>query len=88
MKLDIKAFAVACAIVWGSGVLLGTWWIILLDGPQDTAVPALGSLYRGFTLTPVGSLIGLAWACVDGFIGGAIFAWLYNKLRAQARSGA
>jgi hypothetical protein len=82
MKLDIKAFAVTCALVWGSGVLVGTWWIILLDGSQDTA-PMLGDLYRGYTLTPLGSLIGLTWALADGFIGGAIFAWLYNKLSSR-----
>jgi hypothetical protein len=79
MKLDIKACAIACALVWGSGVLLGTWWIIILDGAQE-GIPLLGSIYRGYTITPVGSLIGLAWAVVDGLIGGAIFAWLYNKL--------
>jgi len=84
MKLDIKAFAIACALVWGSGVLLGTWWIIILDGSQE-GIPLLGGIYRGYTITPVGSLIGLAWAVVDGLIGGAIFAWLYNKLGAGSR---
>lgn len=79
MKIDIKAFALACGILWGGGVLLGSWWIILLDGPQGSA-PLLGSIYRGYTLTPLGSLIGFAWALVDGFIAGAIFAWLYNTL--------
>ena len=36
--------------------------------------------YRGYTVTPIGSLIGLVWALVDGFIGGAIFAWVYNRI--------
>lgn len=38
----------------------------------------IGRIYRGYTVSPTGSLIGLAWALVDGSIGGAIFAWLYN----------
>jgi hypothetical protein len=28
----------------------------------------------------LGSVIGLIWALVDGLIGGAILAWLYNRL--------
>lgn len=83
MKLDIRAFALACAILWGSGVLVGTWWIILLDGSQE-GVPLLGSIYRGYTITPIGSLIGLIWAVVDGLLGGAIFAWIYNRLTANS----
>jgi len=82
MKIDIKTFAATCALVWGFGVLLGTRWIILLDGSQEGA-PMLGDLYRGYTLTPIGSLIGFVWALADGFIGRAIFAWVYNKLRSR-----
>ncbi len=32
MKLDTKAFALACSILWGSAVFLVTWWVIILDG--------------------------------------------------------
>jgi len=32
MKLNIKAFALACGLVWGFGILFLTWWIIALDG--------------------------------------------------------
>jgi len=40
----------------------------------------LGRVYRGYAVTPLGSLIGMIWAFVDGLIGGAIFAWLYNLI--------
>jgi len=83
MKLNIKAFALAGAVMWGSAVLLGTWWIIILDGPQE-GVPFLASIYRGYAITPIGSLVGFAWALVDGLIGGAIFAWIYNKVAARS----
>jgi len=79
MKLNVKAFAVTCALMWGVGLFLATWWIILLDGSADGTV-FLGRIYRGYTVTPLGSLVGLAWALVDGLIGGAVFAWLYNLL--------
>ena len=82
MRLDVRAFAITCAIVWGLAVLILTWWIIAFDGPSDRAT-FLGSIYRGYTITPAGSLVGLFWAVVDGLVGGAIFAWVYNMLAAR-----
>ena len=79
MKLNVKAFAFACALLWGIGLFLLTWWIILLHG-ASTDLTFVGRIYFGYTMTPVGSIIGLAWGFVDGLIGGAIFAWLYNLL--------
>ncbi len=79
MKLNVKAFAITCALLWGLGLFLVTWWIIFLDGPSDQGV-FIGRIYRGYCITPMGSVIGLAWGLVDGAIGGAIFAWLYNLL--------
>lgn len=84
MKLDAKAFAITCALVWGFGLLCLTWWIILWDG-ASTAPNFLSQLYRGYRVSPMGSLIGLAWALPDGFLGGLVFAWLYNGLSARAR---
>jgi len=54
-----------------------TWWIILFDGSTGEAT-LIGRVYRGYTISPIGSLIGLVWAFFDGLIGGAIFAWVYN----------
>ena len=82
MKLNVKAFAIAVALVWGLGVFMGTWWIILFDGASSD-MTSLGQIYRGFTITPVGSVIGMVWGLVDGLIGGAIFAWLYNLIAAR-----
>ncbi len=79
MKLDVKAFALTCSLLWGMGLFGLTWWILLLDGPS-TDVTLLGRIYRGYSITAVGSGIGLLWALADGFVGGAVFAWLYNRL--------
>jgi len=81
MKLNVKAFALTCGLVWGFGLLLITWWIIAFQGSSEEPT-FIGAVYRGYKVTPLGSLIGLVWALVDGAIGGAIFAWLYNCLAA------
>ena len=79
MKLDIKAFAVTCSLIWGFGVFFLTWWVIMFDGATGE-ITLIGRLYRGYSISPQGSMIGLLWALADGFVGGAIFAWLYNRL--------
>jgi hypothetical protein len=28
----------------------------------------------------LGSVVGLAWAFVDGMVGGAVFGWVYNAI--------
>jgi hypothetical protein len=84
MKLNIKSFALSCGIVWGLGLFLLTWWFIAFDGA--TGEPTLiGKLYRGYTVSPIGSVIGLVYAFFDALIGGAIFAWLYNKIARCAK---
>lgn len=79
MKLNVKAFALTAAIVCGVGLFLLTWWVILFEGASGTQT-VIGLMYRGYNISPLGSLIGLVWGFVDGLIGGAIFAWLYNLL--------
>ena len=79
MKLNVRAFALTAAIICGVGIFLLTWWVILFEGASDTRT-VIGLVYRGYSMSPLGSLIGLAWGFVDGLIGGAIFAWLYNLL--------
>ncbi|HDZ76655.1 MAG TPA: hypothetical protein ENH41_01050 [Candidatus Omnitrophica bacterium] len=79
MRLKVKAFALACGLIWGFGLFVLTWWIIAFDGVTGEAT-LIGRLYRGYSITPIGSVIGLIWAFADGLVGGAIFAWLYNLL--------
>ncbi len=77
MKLNVRAFAVTCGLIWGFGLFALTWWVIAFDGATgDSAL--IGTVYRGYSISPTGSLIGLVWALPDGFVGGLIFAWLYN----------
>ena len=87
MNLNVKAFALSFAIWWGVGIFLLTWWIIAFGGPS-TDPTFLGRIYIGYEVTPLGSVIGLVWGFVDGLIGGAIFAWLYNFIAAKQSTGA
>ncbi len=80
MKLNVKAFALAFGIIWGVGLFLMTWWIIYFGGGATGEPTLIGRLYLGYRISPLGSVIGFVWGFFDGLIGGAVFAWLYNKL--------
>jgi len=77
MKLNVKAFALTCGLIFGFGLFFLTWWIIAFDGATGE-VTFIGRLYRGYSISARGSVIGFGWAFLDWLIGGAIFAWLYN----------
>ena len=78
MKLKVKAFALAGGILWGLSLFLCTWFEIAGYG----SVPAtlVKSYYLGYTVSPVGSVIGAVYGFFDAGVGCAIFALLYNLL--------
>lgn len=78
MKLNIGAFALAFGIWWGGGIFIATWWLIIVGEPS--APMLLDHFYWGYSVTPLGSLVGLIWGLVCGTICGGILAWLYNVL--------
>jgi hypothetical protein len=79
MKLNIKAFALATGLVWGLNWFGATWWMIILDGTSPNAF-LVSKMYRGYTITPLGSLAGFLWGFIDGFLIGLLIALIYNKL--------
>ena len=82
MQLNVKALSLTFGLVWGIGLFLGTWWIMAFEGP--TGEPTfIGLVYRGYAISPLGSVIGLIWGLVDGMIGGALIAWVYNRIVAR-----
>jgi hypothetical protein len=83
MLFNIKAFSMSCALLWSLSIFVMTWWLIYFGSTGEMHL--LGEFYRGFSLTPIGSLIGAVWAFFDALIGGALFAWLYNKLSVKLK---
>ncbi|MBI3621110.1 MAG: bacteriophage holin [Nitrospirae bacterium] len=77
MKLNVKAFALAGSLFWGTGLCFIAWWIMLFEGATGERT-LIGQLYPGYNISPLGSVIGLVWGAFDGLIGGAVLAWLYN----------
>jgi len=77
-RLSPKACGLAIGILWGASMLF-MGLLSMVSGWAQPFVNALSPLYIGYSATILGCLIGTAWGFIDGFVGGVMFAWLYNK---------
>ncbi len=78
-RLDVLSLALAFGITMAALMFLfgiSAW----LTGLWGAAVEMVATVYIGFTPTPLGSVIGGAWALLEGLIFGALVAWLYNVI--------
>ncbi|HJN62760.1 MAG TPA: bacteriophage holin [Candidatus Paceibacterota bacterium] len=77
-KFHVNAFGLALGLLWAGGVfVLG---LLVSFGHGEMFMELISSFYPGYEATLTGSVIGAVWAFVNAYIGGVIFAWLYNKL--------
>ena len=79
MKLNVKALGLAGGILWSVYMFLLTWLGILGYGSQDAA-SIVKAYYLGYSVTPIGSIIGAVYGFFDGGIFCVLIALLYNKL--------
>ena len=80
MKLSVKSLTITAALYWG-GTVFFVALLNYLSPPYGKAfLDLVSSVYPGYK--SVGSLgsviIGTLYSLVDGAVGGAIFAWMYN----------
>lgn len=80
MKLSVKGLALAAALIWGGAILVVGIANHVCPPYGSEFLAVMGSVYPGYKPgTGVSSIItGTLYALVDGGVGGAIFAWLYN----------
>ncbi len=82
MKFNIRALALTFGLFWGGAIFLVGMVNLVAPGYGRAFLLLAASIYPGyaagvsFEQVAIGTLYGL----VDGAIGGAVFAWLYNYL--------
>jgi hypothetical protein len=77
-KCDIRAAGLSFGIVWSALIFLcGIFSMFFNWGTKFVEVFA--DIYPGYHASILGNVIGAFWGFVDGAIGGALLAWLYNK---------
>ncbi len=80
MKLNPVALGVALGVVWG-GALFITTWVSYYTGYGKLFLEVLAqSIYPGYTISPIGSFLGLFYGFLDGLISATLIGWIYNKI--------
>ncbi len=79
MSLNAKAFGLTAGIIWGL-MLLVTTLISVSTGYFTVFLNIFVSIYPGYNISPLGSIIGLIYGFLDACIGFYIFARIYNML--------
>jgi hypothetical protein len=86
MQLRPSALGVGLGLIWGVSLFITTW-ISYYTGYADLFLRTMaGSIYPGYSISPGGSLLGLIYGFIDGFIAGAVIAWVYNKVAVKKGS--
>jgi hypothetical protein len=80
MKLSVKGLTLAAAIIWGFGFLFVAAVDLLWFPYGGAFLEVMSSVYPGYKATASldSVVVGTLYALVDGAIGGALFAWVYN----------
>ena len=87
MKFDIKALALACAILWGGAILLVAVANLICGSYGQHFLEMLASFYPGYHAARSIAQVAIVtlYAVADGLIAGVVVGWLYNRL---AKTGA
>jgi hypothetical protein len=79
MKLKPFALGLSLGLVWGFALFITTW-LSYLTGYGKLLLDVLaGSIYPGYTISPLGSVIGFIYGFMDLFIMGNLVGWIYNR---------
>jgi hypothetical protein len=80
MKLSVKALTYTLAILWGLCFLLVGLTNRIWPPYGGTFLELMSSVYPGYkAVAGFGNIVvGTLYAVLDGAVGGAVFAWVYN----------
>jgi TRAP-type mannitol/chloroaromatic compound transport system permease large subunit len=81
MKFSVKGLALASGILWGLAMLFMGLANLIWGSYSQQFLQTMASVYPGYhaTRSVVEVIVGTLYGAVDGLVGGAIFAWLYNQ---------
>src|SRR5262249_42956792 len=78
-KLDRMAFGLSLGVVAGLLLLLATLILVLRGGEVvGPNLQLVSQYFPGYHVTPLGSVLGLAYGFILAFTGGWLFAFLRN----------
>ena len=82
LKLDVKAMALTFGLLWGGAMLLVGLVNMITGDYGQLFLAVMASVYPGYYVgaTIRDAIVGALYGLVDGGIGGAVVALVYNRL--------
>jgi hypothetical protein len=80
--LHKAAFGVAMGVVCGLALAIATVGDMWLDPQRRVGLGLLGEYFYGYTVSPIGIVVGFLWAAAVGFVGGWFMAFTRNTMMA------
>jgi hypothetical protein len=81
LRLDSLILGVIFGVVSAAGLFVATIWLTLKGGANvGQHLGLLGQYFPGYSVTFLGSLVGIPYAFLCGLVIGAAIAWLYNGI--------
>ena len=81
MRFHVTAFSLTAGLIWGAVILFTTLANVIWPTYGHAFLQIAVSLYPGYHPGGIMSVIvGTLYGFIDGAIGGALFAWVYNLL--------
>ena len=74
-----RRFALTGGIVWALCLFVTTLFSIY-TGYAKSFLDVVGSIYPGYSISLLGSIVGLIYGFFDVFVGVYIFAWIYKLI--------
>ncbi len=89
MRLHITALSFTVGLIWGAAIFLVAVANLIWPNYGQAFLELASSIYPGYhPSSSIGSvIIGTLYGIVDGAIGGAVFAWVYNFFVHRLSSG-
>lgn len=75
---NVQKVAITGGIFWGACLFVTTLASVYFNGYAAPFLNAFGSIYPGYSVTLMGSVIGAIYGFFDAFVGIYIIAWVYK----------
>lgn len=80
-RLNARAWGIALGLLFGGGLCLATLILVAEGGPNPGQhLGLLRAYFPGYTVSPVGSVVGFVYGFVVGYATGRIIGLVYNRL--------
>jgi hypothetical protein len=81
LRLNAHVLGFVLGILFSLGIFVATNWLVIKRGAViGPHLSLLSQYFIGYSVSFVGSLIGVLYAFVLGYVSGLIIAWVYNQI--------